>query len=284
MIVDALKNKYSLPLLLDKLDLAKSCYYYQENVPSKPDKYTQLRKRIKEMFNENKGRYGYRRIYGLLDNEGSIISEKVVRRIMKQKNLVVRIRKNRKYSSYTGEISPAVPNVIGRNFHANKPNQKWLTDITEFAIPAGKVYLSPIVDCFDGLLPCWTISTCPDSNLVNSMLDSAIALLNNGEHPIVHSDRGCHYRWPGWIERMDKAGLTRSMSKKGCSPDNSACEGLFGRLKNEMFYNQDWSGVSIEEFIDTLNAYLVWYNEKRIKKSLGNMSPKEYRQNLGFAT
>ncbi|WP_139796019.1 DDE-type integrase/transposase/recombinase [Clostridium acidisoli] len=105
--------------------------------------------------------------------------------------------------------------------------------MTEFAIPVGKAYLSPIVDCFDGLLPCWAISTCPDSNLVNSMLHSAIALLNNDEHPIVHSDRGCHYRWSGWIERMDKAGLTRSMSKKGCSPDNSACEGLFGRLKNE---------------------------------------------------
>jgi transposase InsO family protein len=96
------------------------------------------------------------------------------------------------------------------------------------------------------------------------MLDSAIALLNDYEHPIVHSDRGCHYRWPGWIERMDIAGLTRSMSKKGCSPDNSACEGFFGRLKNEIFYNQDWSGVSIEKFIDTLDAYLIWYNEKRI--------------------
>lgn len=115
------------------------------------------------------------------------------------------------------------------------------------------------------------------------MLDRAIAQLNNDEHPIVHSDRGCHYRWLGWIERMDKAGLTRSMSKKGCSPDNSACEGLFGRLKNEMFYNQNWSGISIEEFIGALNAYLVWYNEKCIKISLGNMSPKEYRQSLGFA-
>ncbi|WP_446899649.1 IS3 family transposase [Clostridium sp. LBM24168] len=283
VIVDALKNKYSLPLLLKELNLAKSCYYYQENILSKPDKYAQLRNHISKIFTENKGCYGYRRIYGMLAKEGCAISEKVVRRIMKQENLVVGVRKKRKYRSYKGEITPAVSNVIERNFQADKPNQKWLTDITEFAIPSGKVYLSLIVDCFDGLLPCWTISTSPDSNLVNTMLDSSIALLKNDEHPIVHSDRGCHYRWPGWIERMDKAGLTRSMSKKGCSPDNSACEGLFGRLKNEMFYTQDWAGVSIEEFIDTLNAYLIWYNEKRIKVSLGNMSPKEYRQNLGFA-
>ena len=118
---------------------------------------------------------------------------------------------------------------------------------------------------------------------MNTMLDNAIARLNANEHPIVHSDRGSHYRWPGWIERMEKAGLTRSMSKKGCSPDNSACEGLFGRVKNEMFYNRNWSGVSIEKFKDILNTYLIWYNEKRIKVSLGNMSPKEYRQSLGLA-
>lgn len=114
------------------------------------------------------------------------------------------------------------------------------------------------------------------------MLDDAISRLLSEEKPIVHSDRGVHYRWPGWIERMDNAGLTRSMSKKGYSPDNSACEGVFGRLKNEMFYNADWTGVSISDFIDILNNYLVWYNESRIKKSLGFMSPMEYRRNLGL--
>lgn len=114
------------------------------------------------------------------------------------------------------------------------------------------------------------------------MLDQAISGLEKGARPLIHSDRGCHYRWPGWISRMEQAGLERSMSKKGCSPDNSACEGLFGRLKNEMFYNRDWAGVSIQEFIDILNEYLIWYNEKRIKILLGNMSPREYRQSLGL--
>jgi transposase InsO family protein len=114
------------------------------------------------------------------------------------------------------------------------------------------------------------------------MLDQAISQLNKNEQPISHSDRGCHYRWPGWIKRMEKAGLKRSMSKKGCSPDNAACEGLFGRLKNEIFYHRDWTGVSIQKFIDNLNDYLIWYNQKRIKQSLGNMSPREYRQNLGL--
>lgn len=163
-------------------------------------------------------------------------------------------------------------------------NEKWLTDITEFAIPSGKVYLSPIVDCFDGLLVNWNISTSPDALLVNSMLDDAAKLLSVGEKPIIHSDRGVHYRWPGWIDRMEKNGFIRSVSKKGCSPDNSACEGVFGRIKNEMFYNADWSGVNISEFIGILNDYLYWYNEKRIKKSLGYLSPIEYRHRLGLVT
>jgi transposase InsO family protein len=114
------------------------------------------------------------------------------------------------------------------------------------------------------------------------MLDKAISSLKSDEKPVIHSDRGGHYRWPGWIERMEQAGLTRSMSMKGCSPDNAACEGFFGRIKNEMFYNRDWRGVSIREFIKILNDYLVWYNEKRIKASLGYMSPVQYRRSLGL--
>ena len=282
-IVDALKGKYPLPLLLKQLKLPKSSYYYQETVFKKQDKYSSIRKRVSALFHENNGRYGYRRIHALLSREGTVISEKVVRRIMAEDGLAVRVKSRRKYSSYQGEISPSVPNVVNRDFHAEKPNEKWLTDITEFAIPAGKVYLSPIVDCFDGMLPYWTVSTTPDAALVNDMLDGAISQLGVAEHPVVHSDRGCHYRWSGWISRMEKAGLERSMSKKGCSPDNSACEGLFGRLKNEMFYNRDWTGVSIQEFIDILNEYLAWYNEKRIKISLRNMSPLEYRRSLGLA-
>ena len=201
---------------------------------------------------------------------------------MKEESLKVRKVEHRRYSSYQGEISPEVENIIKRDFHADQPNKKWLTDITEFHIPAGKIYLSPIIDCFDGLPVSWTIGTSPSADLVNSMLDEAVSALAEGERPIIHSDRGAHYRWPGWIERMEAAGLTRSMSKKGCSPDNSACEGFFGRLKNEMFYGVSWGGVSIDEFISELDRYIHWYAEKRIKISLGGMSPIDYRRSLGL--
>jgi len=201
---------------------------------------------------------------------------------MKEESLFVPSVKIKKYSSYVGEVSPAAENLVKRDFHSDAPNKLWLTDITEFHIAAGKVYLSPMIDCFDGLPVAWTIGTSPSADLANTMLDSAILTLSEDEHPIVHSDRGGHYRWPGWIDRMEKAQLIRSMSKKGCSPDNAACEGFHGRLKNEFFYNRDWRSVSIAEFISQLNAYLHWYCKHRIKMSLGGMSPLQYREKLGI--
>ena len=282
LLVGTLINKYPLKELLKYVEMARSSYFYHRKIAALPDKYETLRHLIIRLFIENNRCYGYRRIYGALGQAGMRVSEKVVQQIMAENQLVAISKRKRKYSSYQGESIPAAPNLIARNFYADAPNTKWLTDITEFHIPAGKVYLSPIVDCFDGLLASWSIGTSPDAELVNSMLDSAILTLNLWEQPIVHSDRGAHYRWPGWLDRMKDAGLTRSMSQKGCSPDNAACEGFFGRIKNEMFYNRSWFEVSIEEFIDILDKYLHWYNEKRIKMSLGALSPLEYRRSLGL--
>jgi transposase InsO family protein len=249
----------------------------------KTDKYKALRGEVRQAFEDSKNRYGYRRIHVVVTAGGKTISEKVIRRLMKEEGLAVHSVKRKKYSSYQGEISPAVENIVARDFHADHPNEKWLTDITEFHIPAGKVYLSPLIDCFDGMPVSWTIGTSPDSELVNTMLDEGIKTLSDEERPLVHSDRGAHYRWPGWIDRMNKAGLTRSMSKKGCSPDNSACEGFFGRMKNEMFYGYSWQDISIDQFIKTVDEYMHWYAEKRVKVSLGGLSPLEYRRKLGLA-
>jgi putative transposase len=253
VIVDALRGKYSLPLLLEALSFPKSSYYHQFHRKSFREKYRNVSNRIREIFAENYSCYGYRRITAALNRDGLILSEKVVRHIMRENQLIVKCREMRKYSSYKGEISPAVANVVARKFKAEKPNQKWLTDITEFSIPAGKVYLSPVIDCFDGMPVSWKTSTSPDAQLVNTMLDDAIATLPDTAHPLVHTDRGCHYRWPGWIERMNRAQMVRSMSKKGCSPDNSACEGFFGRMKNEMFYHRSWLGYTLSEFIHEVN-------------------------------
>ena len=130
-----------------------------------------------------------------------------------------------------------------------------------------------------------TIGTRPEAELVNTMLDAAIETIPaESEGPVVHSGRGAHYRWPGWLSRIADAKLIRSMSRKGCSPDNAACKGFFGQLKTEMFYRRDWRATSIDQFTQALDSYIRWYNEKRIKIFLGGLSPVEYRTSLLIAT
>ncbi len=239
---------------------------------------------LTSLFELNHRCYGYRRMRAALARQQVFISEKVVRRLMKEERLAIPNARRRRYGSYLGEIGPAPDNLINRDFQAAAPNEKWLTDITEFRIPAGKIYLSPMIDCFDGLVVSWSIGTQPEAALVNTMLDAAIEKVANSNHrPVVHSDRGAHYRWPGWLSRISDAKLTRSMSRKGCSPDNAACEGFFGRLKTELFYPRNWQATTINQFIELVDSYIRWYNEKRIKISLGSLSPIEYHQSLGLA-
>jgi transposase InsO family protein len=283
LLVDALRHTYTLAELLTEVGLPRSSYFYHRARLGAADRYADVRRTISEIFERNHRCYGYRRIQASLSKLSVIISEKVVQRLMKQACLVAATPKRRRYGSYLGEISPAPDNLVNRNFQAAAPNKKWLTDITEFHLPAGKVYLSPMIDCFDGMVVSWSISTRPDAELVNSMLDAAIeAVVSSEERPVLHSDRGAHYRWPGWLSRIADAKLIRSMSRKACCPDNAACEGFFGRLKNELFYPQNWQSTTIEQFIQTLNSYIHWYNEKRIKISLGFLSPVDCRRSLGI--
>ena len=283
LLVDALKQTHALPDLLARLGLARSSYFYHRARLWVADKYGDVRQTIADIFESNHRCYGYRRIHASLSRQDVSISQKVAQRLMKQDRLIVFTKKRRPYASYSGELTPAPDNLINRDFQACAPNEKWLTDITEFQLPAGKVYLSPMIDCFDGLVVSWTIGTRPDAELVNTMLDAAVETVADSEHrPIVHSDRGAHYRWPGWLARMGDARLIRSMSRKACSPDNAACEGFFGRLKTELFYPRQWQATTIEQFIQELDSYIRWYNEKRIKISLGSLSPLEYRKSLGI--
>ena len=228
-MVTALRPRYKLCELLPVVGMAKSSYEYARNaqVKGESEEHAAARDAVVTAFKESGGTYGYRRITAVVD-----VGEWTVRSIMREENLVARAaKKKRRYSSYEGEISAATPNLLRdergkHHFGAGKPNELWITDVTEFRIPAGKVYLSPIVDCFDGMPLSWSISTSPDAEMANSSLLGACEWLGEGERPKVHSDRGGHYRWPGWIGICEEHGLVRSMSRKGCSPDNARCERL----------------------------------------------------------
>ena len=282
----ALRAKYKLREILPAVGMAKSSYEYARSARARreSEERAAAREAVVAAFDGSGGTYGYRRIAAAVD-----VGEWTVRSIMRDEGLVARAaKKKRRYSSYEGETSAAPPNLLrddrGRHhFRAERPNELWVTDVTEFRIPAGKVYLSPIVDCFDGMPLSWSISTSPDAEMANSSLLGACERLGEDDHPKIHSDRGCHYRWPGWIRICDENGLVRSMSRKGCSPDNARCEGFFGRLKVEFFYGCDWAGVTVDEFMAMLDAYLRWYRDVRIKSDIGYRSPMQYRRDLGLA-
>jgi transposase InsO family protein len=223
------------------VSLPRSSYFYHRSRLDVADKYVEVRRAMTDIFERNYRCYGYRRMQASLTRQCVNISEKVVQRLMKQECLVAVTRKRRRYGSYMGEISPAPDNLLNRDFSATAPNEKWLTDITEFQIPADKVYLSPMIDCFDGMVVSWSIGTRPDAELVNTMLDAAIdTVAASSDRPVVHSDRGGHYRWPGWLSRIADAKLVRSMSRKGYSPGNAACEGFFGKRSAEALLNTNY--------------------------------------------
>ena len=286
---ERLRRATALPLrsITGFLRISKSSYeYWRPRVAAPRDRDADIRDRVVRIFREGSGCWGYRTVWARLRREGVRASEKRVARVMREEGLevVYNKRRARGYSSYAGEVSKAPENLVNRRFRADEPNRLWLTDITEFRLPGGeKVYLSPIVDCFDGMPVAWSIGLHPDKRLANSSLLKACAARPAGVRTTIHSDRGGHYRWPEWIGICEENGLVRSMSAKGCSPDNSACEGFFGRLKNEFFHYRGWEGVTAEEFMGRLEAYLVYYREERIKKSLGWLSPMEYRRKLGYA-
>lgn len=267
--------------LLPVVGIARSTYHYQLNAMKRPDKDSGLLELVREAFENSKRRYGYKRIHLELKGMGIVASAKRIMRLMTRHGLVPLFKSAKRYSSYKGELTKAPKNLVDRDFHAERPNMLWVTDLTEFSIPAGKAYLSPVIDCYDGMPVAWTIGTSPNSALANGMLTDACSTLKDGEKPIIHSDRGCHYRWPEWIRICKEHGLTRSMSAKGCSPDNAAAEGFFGRIKQEFFHKRSFAGVSMDGFINMLDDYMVWYRDKRIKTEFG-MSIMDRRRRLGL--
>ena len=271
----------SVKSLLPAVGLAHSTYHYRLNAMRRPDRDAWLLPLVEEAFENSEKRYGYKRVHLELQGMGITVSAKRVMKLMTKHGMVPLFKSAKRYSSYKGELTRAPENLVNRDFHADGPNMLRVTDLTEFSIPAGKAYLSPLIDCYDGLPVAWTIGTSPNAELADGMLSDACSTLGEGDRPVIHSDRGCHYRWPEWIRICEEHKLTRSMSAKGCSPDNAAAEGFFGRLKQEFFHKRSFAGVSMDEFIGMLDDYMVWYRDKRIKTEFG-MSIMDRRRELGL--
>jgi transposase InsO family protein len=274
-VILKLRQKHSLAVLLPLAQLARATYYYQAKRLDKPDKYAEIREQIICIFHENKGRYGYRRITMELRNREHNINHKTVQRLMREENLVCRVRM-KKYCSYKGSVGKVAPNLLERDFNTTAPNQKWVTDVTEFGLFGQKIYLSALLDLHSQDIVSYTISDRPALSMVTEMLKAAFADVEDASGLILHSDQGWQYQHRHYQRMLKEKGIRQSMSRKGNCLDNAVMENFFGHLKSELLYLQAFD--SMEQFIDQLVEYMDYYNNRRIKAKLKGLPPAVHRR------
>ena len=263
-----------MQIVLLAAQMPKSVYYYWRAVSGKADPYQGAKEHITQIFNAHQGRYGYRRVRLELRNQQQYLNHKTVQKLMGQLGLKSTIRPKR-YQSYKGAIGKAAPNLLERNFIAKAPNQKWVTDVTEFNIKGERVYLSPILDLYNQEIISYEIADRPQISSVMQMLQSAFKQLKSKDKPMLHSDQGWQYQMGLYQQALQKQGVTQSMSRKGNCLDNAVMENWFGIMKTEFFYRKKFE--SIESFKTELKEYIHYYNHDRIKQKLKGLSPVQYR-------
>lgn len=229
---------------------------------------------IKQIYHRHKGRFGYRRITLAMKEKGIIINHKTVLRLMKILGLksIIRVKK---YRSYRGNLGKTAPNILERNFTTNQPNRKWATDVTEFNVSGNKLYLSPIIDLFNGEIISYELAERPVFAQVVTMLKKSFKKIKNTENIILHSDQGWQYQMKAYQHLLKENGIVQSMSRKGNCLDNAIIENFFGTLKSEMFYTKKFT--TIEELKKEIKEYIHYYNNDRIRLNLKGKSPVQYR-------
>jgi putative transposase len=272
--VQELRQEYPLKGLLAISGLARSSFYYQLAQLRLTDKYASLKARIHSIFAQHRGRYGYRRITAAVRREGVLVNRKTVQRLMGVLGLksCVRIKK---YRSYHGEVGRAAPNLLERQFRAVRPNEKWVTDVTEFSVAGQKLYLSPVLDLYNGEIVAFETARRPLFKMIGAMLQRAFARLGPDDKPILHSDQGWQYRMPLYREALQQRDIVPSMSRRGNCLDNAVMESFFGTLKAEFYHLNQFR--DLEDLQIGLRRYIHYYNHKRIRLKLGGLTPVEYR-------
>lgn len=267
---------FRLDLLLKTSKIARSTYYYHLKQLEQGDIDKSIKEEIQDVYQEHKGNCGYRRITLELRNREFNINHKRVQRLMKAIGLAARIRRKRRYSSYKSEVGKKADNLIQRHFEASKPYEKCYTDVTEFALSEGKLYLSPVLDGYNSEIINYTISLSPDLNQINTMMEKTFPN-KYYDGTILHSDQGWQYQHNPYHQFLNSKGIRPSMSRKGNCPDNGMMEPFFGILKSEMFYGYENYYKSLGNLEQAITNYIDYYNNKRIKINLKGLSPVQYR-------
>lgn len=256
--------------------MARSTFYYCLSRLSQEDKYAGIKQQIAEINRIHRGRYGHRRITLSLRMAGIRITPKTVLKLMRELDIRCKVRCKR-HLSYKGEVGKTAPNLLKRRFHAAMPGRKLVTDVTEFHICGQKVYLSPVLDLYNREILGYAISRQPNMEMVRRMMKQTFPRLPKQGEILLHSDQGCLYQSKAYRSLLQQRGITQSMSRKGNCLDNAVIENFFGILKSELIYLQKFQSLKL--FIEELNKYIKYYNNKRIKSKLKGMSPVKYRIN-----
>jgi putative transposase len=255
--------------------LARSTFFYHQARLQVPDPQASLKTTVTKIFKKNHGRYGHRRIHAELLKQGWTVAKKTVLKLMRALGLVCKVRRKKRYNSYQGEQGAVAPNLLNREFEATAPNQKWVTDVTEFNVGDRRLYLSPVMDLFDRQIISYTVGTSPNLALTNGSLRTALTTLEDGQKPLVHSDQGFQYQHVSWRTLLEGVGAVQSMSRKGNCYDNAVMENFFGHLKEELFHRVRFLNTKALE--TALHEYIRWYNTERISTKLKGLSPVQYR-------
>lgn len=260
--------------------MARSSYYYRLRSMEATDKYADVRKRIKELHLIHRGRYGYRRMTASLQQEGFHINHKTVSRLMHAEGIICEIRKKRKRFKASPELK-ASPNLLDRQFHASAPFLKGVTDVTEFDVGKQRVYVSALLDLYDGAVISIVHSLSNDTDLIMSMFNNLPA---DSQHLIdnmmIHSDQGILYRTVRYHDFVRSHSIVQSMSRRANCYDNATVESFFGTFKSETI--RLYPITSLDQLVKELTEYATYYNEVRLKSTLGYKSPFQYRKENGF--
>ena len=235
--------------------------------------------KIKAIWEDSGKAYGVRKVWAELRNKGIKANYKRVARIMRKFRMRGAVRKRKgRYSSYEGTVGKVADNVLKRDFSADAPNQKWTTDVTEFACPFGKAYLSPIKDMFDSSIVAWDLSLHPSFSQTMRMLEAAFVKNPHLEGLIFHSDQGWQYQMRPYQSALQERGIIQSMSRKGNCLDNSIMESFFGTMKAEMFVGRESEFKTFDDLYKAVKRYIDWYNGERIMEKTKWMPPLAYRE------
>lgn len=194
-----LRQHHPVAALLKVAGLARSTFYYQLRTLNADDRHADLKAKIRTVFDHHKGRYGYRRVTAAIRQAGHLVNHKAVQRLMQQLQLKSLVRP-KKYRSWRGEVGQAAPNLLQRQFSATRANQKWVTDVTEFNVGGQKLYLSSVMDLYNGEIVAYQMDQRPTFKLVSGMLKKALAKLRGKDKPLLHSDQG----WQGGFNRSSQ--------------------------------------------------------------------------------